>query len=97
MSIALDPTIGTQWSDHYVDVETQSDLTRGMTVVDRLNVADDERNHAVWSACPAEERQNESVLDNRQLSLEASSLQGPAIAKQPSVVNVERVPFHESG
>lgn len=49
MSIALDPTIGTGWSDHYVEVETQSELTRGMTVVDRLNVAADERNHAVWS------------------------------------------------
>jgi purine nucleosidase len=36
------------WSDHYVDVETQSELTRGMTVVDRLNVAGDERNRAVW-------------------------------------------------
>jgi inosine-uridine nucleoside N-ribohydrolase len=29
-------------------VETQSELTRGMTVVDRLNVAADERNGAVW-------------------------------------------------
>jgi len=49
MSIALDPTIGTQWSTHHVDVETQSQLTRGMTVVDRLNVAADERNRAVWA------------------------------------------------
>jgi purine nucleosidase len=49
MSIALDPTIGTQWSSHYVDVETQSELTRGMTVVDRLNVAADERNRSVWT------------------------------------------------
>ncbi len=49
MSIALDPTIGSQWSEHYVDVETQSELTRGMTVVDRLNVAADERNQAVWA------------------------------------------------
>ncbi len=48
MCVALDPTVGTEWSDHYLDVETQSDLTRGMTVVDRLNVADDERNRAVW-------------------------------------------------
>ena len=48
MSIALDPTIGSQWSGHYVDVEIQSELTRGMTVVDRLNVAADERNQAVW-------------------------------------------------
>jgi purine nucleosidase len=49
MSIALDPTVGTQWSEHYVDVETDSELTRGMTVVDRLGVAADERNHAVWA------------------------------------------------
>jgi purine nucleosidase len=49
MAIALDPTIGTQWSSHYMDVETQSELTRGMTVVDRLNVAGDERNRAVWT------------------------------------------------
>jgi purine nucleosidase len=49
MSVALDPGIGMQWSDHYVDVETQSELTRGMTVVDRLNVAGDGRNQAVWA------------------------------------------------
>jgi purine nucleosidase len=49
MSIALDPSIGTGWSEHYVDVETRSELTRGMTVVDRLNVAADERNKAVWA------------------------------------------------
>jgi purine nucleosidase len=44
MCLALDPSVGTEWSEHYVEVETQSELTRGMTVVDRLNVADDERN-----------------------------------------------------
>ena len=49
MCIALDPAMGTVWSDHYVDVETQSELTRGMTVVDRLNVAADDRNRAVWA------------------------------------------------
>jgi purine nucleosidase len=49
MCLALDPTVGTDWSDHYVEVETQSDLTRGMTVVDRLNVAGDERNRALWA------------------------------------------------
>ena len=48
MSIALDPTVGTEWSSHYVDVETHSELTRGMTVVDRLNVAADDRNRTVW-------------------------------------------------
>lgn len=49
MSIALDPTIVTQQSEHYVDVETASELTRGMTVVDRLNVAGNDRNKAVWA------------------------------------------------
>jgi purine nucleosidase len=49
MAIALDPSIGTDWSEHYIDVETQSELTGGMTVVDKLNVADDERNQPVWA------------------------------------------------
>jgi purine nucleosidase len=48
MAIALDPSISTRSSSHYVDVETDSELTRGMTVVDRLGVAADERNRAVW-------------------------------------------------
>ena len=48
MCVALDPSVGTEWSEHYVDVETQSELTRGMTVVDRLNVAEDQRNRVVW-------------------------------------------------
>src|SRR5690349_22967108 len=34
MSIALDPTIVTQQTENYVDVETSSELTLGMTVVD---------------------------------------------------------------
>jgi len=50
MCIALDPSSGTEWSEHYVDVETQSELTRGMTVVDRLNVAGDDRNRTVWAS-----------------------------------------------
>lgn len=49
MCIALDPTVVTDWSEHSLDVETQSELTRGMTVVDRLNVSADDRNRAVWS------------------------------------------------
>jgi purine nucleosidase len=48
MSIALDPTIATAQSDHFVEVETSSELTLGMTVVDRLNVAGNDRNKAVW-------------------------------------------------
>src|SRR5437763_6379144 len=49
MSIALDPSIVTSQSDHYVDIETTSELTRGMTVVDRLNVTGNDRNKAVWA------------------------------------------------
>jgi purine nucleosidase len=67
MSIALDPTIGTNWSDHYIDVETQSELTRGMTVVDRLNVASDERNQAVWASALETKRKAKVcwTLDNQ--------------------------------
>jgi purine nucleosidase len=49
MAIALDPSIVTQQSEHFVDVETTSELTLGMTVVDRLNVAGNDRNRAVWA------------------------------------------------
>jgi purine nucleosidase len=49
MSIALDPSIGYEWSQHFVDVETATELTRGMTVVDRLGVAADDRNRATWA------------------------------------------------
>ena len=49
MSIALDPSIGYESSRHYVEIETASELTRGMTVVDRLGVAADERNRATWA------------------------------------------------
>ncbi len=48
MSITLQPELCTASSMHYVDVETASDLTRGMTVVDRLAVAEDERNRGLW-------------------------------------------------
>ena len=50
MAVALDPSIVTAQSEHFVEIETDSDLTRGMTVVDRLNVAHDERNRDVWAA-----------------------------------------------
>jgi purine nucleosidase len=48
MSVALDETICTAASEHYLDVEVNSELTRGMTVVDRLGVAVDDRNRGVW-------------------------------------------------
>ncbi len=49
MSVALDPSICIEASNHFLDVETASDLTRGMTVVDRLNAAENRRNHVVWA------------------------------------------------
>ncbi len=49
MAVALDPTICTHRSLHHVEIETHSTLTRGMTVVDALGVAGDERNRPVWS------------------------------------------------
>jgi purine nucleosidase len=49
MAVALDPSIVTSQTEHYVEIETVSELTRGMTVVDRLNVTNDERNREVWA------------------------------------------------
>ncbi len=34
MAVALDPGIATEQSRHFVDIETVSELTRGMSVVD---------------------------------------------------------------
>ena len=49
MAVALDPRVVTESSRHSVEVECVSELTRGMTVVDRLNVSTDSRNRGVWS------------------------------------------------
>lgn len=48
MGIALNPALCTLASQHYVEIEVASELTRGMTVVDRLNVSTDSRNRNVW-------------------------------------------------
>ncbi len=49
MAVALDPRICTRRSSHYVSIETRSELTRGMSVVDALGVALDIRNRNVWA------------------------------------------------
>jgi len=49
MAVALDRSIGTSWSRHRVAIECASELTRGMTLVDRLNVSGDSSNAAVWA------------------------------------------------
>lgn len=48
MAVALEPKIVRRSSRCYVDIEAASDLTRGMTVVDQLDVTHDERNATVW-------------------------------------------------
>lgn len=52
MAIALDPTIATRSSKHAVDIECAGELTRGMTVVDQLDVI--RRGLAEQSGWPAE-------------------------------------------
>jgi len=49
MGVLLDPKLKLEVSRHYVAIECSSELTRGMTVVDRLDVAADPRNSVVWS------------------------------------------------
>lgn len=48
MAIALDPGICARKSRHYVQIEIHSELTRGMTVVDALGVAKNEKNRPAW-------------------------------------------------
>jgi purine nucleosidase len=48
MAVALDRSVGTSWSRHLVEVECASELTRGMTIVDRLNVSHDASNNVAW-------------------------------------------------
>jgi purine nucleosidase len=49
MALLLEPALSLESSKHLVEIETASELTRGMTVVDRLGVASDERNRRVWA------------------------------------------------
>jgi purine nucleosidase len=48
MALLIDPALALEASEHRIQIETQSELTRGMTVVDKLNVTGDERNAAAW-------------------------------------------------
>lgn len=48
MAILLHPALALVSSTHYMDVQVDSGITRGMTVIDRLGVAEDARNRAVW-------------------------------------------------
>jgi purine nucleosidase len=49
MAILLDPQLALVSSSHAMDVQVDSGITRGMSVVDRLGVAGDARNRGVWN------------------------------------------------
>jgi purine nucleosidase len=49
MSVAIDPTICSHCSEHLVEVETSSELTRGMTVVDREGKPSDTHGCSGWA------------------------------------------------
>ena len=65
MAVALDRAIGLSWSRHSVEIECDSELTRGMTVVDRLNVADDDNNRGVWREALASRSESRYLLELR--------------------------------
>jgi purine nucleosidase len=48
MAVLLDPAVALESSQHFIDVQIDSGITRGMSVVDKLGVAGDARNRAVW-------------------------------------------------
>jgi purine nucleosidase len=49
MAIALDPAVCMRSAWHYVEVECDSELTRGMTVVDERGVVKTGPNLQTWS------------------------------------------------
>jgi purine nucleosidase len=63
MAILLDPALSLLSSDHYMDVQVDSSITRGMSVVDRLNVAHDARNRAAWSEVLARGRKHQVIWE----------------------------------
>jgi purine nucleosidase len=67
MAVALDRSVGLKWSRHRVAIETMSELTRGMTVVDRLDVHADANNAEVWAAAAGEHESADILwtLDSR--------------------------------
>jgi purine nucleosidase len=63
MAVLLDPSLALSVSEHYMDVATDSGLTRGMSVVDRLVVSGDARNLAVWRDARAQGRKHKVVWE----------------------------------
>ena len=88
MAVALDRSIGLSWSRHRVAIECASELTRGMTVVDRLNVSADENNADVWDAA-RRERRRRRPMDIRRRPVQGDAERG---ARRLTVIeaNLER-------
>ncbi len=63
MAILLDPSLALLSSDHYMDVQVDSGITRGMSVIDRLGVAPDDRNRSVWSDVIAQGRRQKVIWE----------------------------------
>ena len=63
MAILLDPALALVSTGHYMDVQVDSGITRGMSVVDKLGVAADARNHAAWSEVVDRGRQHSVVWE----------------------------------
>jgi purine nucleosidase len=56
MALLLDPQLALISSSHYMDVQVDSGITRGMSVVDRLGVAKDARNRDAWNDVTAKHK-----------------------------------------
>ena len=63
MAILLDPALALVSTGHYMDVQVDSGITRGMSVVDKLGVAADARNRAAWSEVVDRGRQHSVVWE----------------------------------
>jgi purine nucleosidase len=61
MALLLEPELALEASEHYVEIETASELTRGMTVVDRLDLTSDARNEAVWREARARAKKTKVI------------------------------------
>lgn len=61
MTVAIDPNICTEKSQHFVDIECNSELTRGMIVIDKLNVTHDERNRDTWRDILSDDKTKPSI------------------------------------
>ena len=62
MAVAIDPSICDRKSQHHVEVECTGEFTRGMTVVDQLNVAASGGEHvSMWEPLVGKGKPNATV------------------------------------